>query len=327
MNAEISSLEHATAIYNPVSTRNKSGRKLLKEFCKNASFPVNVISSSSDKEANIGIIKRSLEHEADGGALIIVSGDGFFNTVVNTITNNGLSDEAKHTPLWAFGGGNANDGLRASHDKKHRKEPNFILKDGRIIETHPIRFDIQRPQDKKPETRTAAFYASLGISALASSVQYLNNPNHRERLGRYAFTRSISEPLIVMQALLAAKDIHASTQGKEFSFIEMGFINSGIMAKYLRYPVSLTENQMLHVTIKDKISIASNLVKLIREKEFGQYIGLDQSVSLETSQDAYAQFDGEAQLIPSGSSIKVGLHDQTIRIVASNQNLWSDSIT
>lgn len=316
-------IEHATALVNPVSTKNRKGKRLLERLRKASPFEIDIINTSTDHEANVGIVRRKLEKEADSGALIVVSGDGFFNVVVDTIITNGLSQEAKLTPLWSLGGGNADDGVHAKHTKKHRKQPELVLNDGRIIETHPIRVDILRPQDDEPETRSAAFYATLGMTALASSERYLNKPSHRKLLGRFAVGRYLSEPIIAARALWTADISHARDEEKEFSFFDMQFANSHIMAKYFHFPVNLTEDRMFQSIVPDKTisSLTSAAAELRYGNTSGRYLDRGEAVAFETLQDTYAQFDGEAQLIPSGSNVKVSLDEQPIRLVISNPEL------
>ena len=152
----------------------------MKRLRSYAPFEIHETTTSNDRDVNRYLIKKYLESK-EHGLIIVASGDGTFNQVTDTIVGNDLSDWAKTKPIWSIGGGNADDGVHAKHTREYRKHPEWVLEDGMIVETYPIRCEIQRPDDVK-EVRSGTFYASLGMTALASSDLYLNRPEHRKSI-------------------------------------------------------------------------------------------------------------------------------------------------
>ncbi len=322
--SDLSGIRHARALVNPISTTIRQGERKLNRLEKAAEFEIRRrIYTSSDAEATDGLIGRILEEEAEEGALIVVSGDGMLNRVVNKIVNDGLSDAAKLTPILALGAGNANAGAQAKHTKQHRKRPELILRDGQIIESNPIRFDIQKPQNKEHITRSAAFFASLGMTALASSDRYLNKPSHRKHMGRYALTRHLSEPVIAARTLWTSKTNTVIQNNQEIQFFDMQFLNSPFMAKYLTYPIRLSEQAIFNCVVPDKklTTLAWSMKHLLRGTISGDYMKPEDKVYFETVHDIYAQFDGEAEVIPSGSCVSVRMEEQPIRLIISNPDI------
>lgn len=318
--SDLGSVERATAIVNPISSTSKRGRRRLERLVKASPFEITTISTSRFPDKTNAIIRSALE---TSDLLLVVAGDGTFNRVVNIITANGLSDEAKRVPVWSIGGGNAEDGAKAKHTKIHRRNPERVLSDGRLVETHPIRFDVLEPGETEEKTYAAAFYATMGMTALAASEEYMNRPQHRRHLGKTVIGRMISEPPLALRALAKAEENTVLQDGQERQFYEEIFANSHIMAKYFRFQTGLTKPELFHTVIPEKkiTSIVPAVIRGSRGTLPGDYLGMGESMAFETRHDLYAQFDGETTIIPSDSHVKVSIHEEPIRVVVSNPDL------
>lgn len=317
---DLSNIKNATALINPVSTTSRRGVRRLKRLIEQAPFTIEAIPTSKNRNITKAIIGASLENS---DLLLIVAGDGTMKTVVDTIVANNLSDQAKQTPLWCLGGGNAEDGHKAKHTPLHRRHPEKVLQDGRIMETYPIRCDINTT-DGEHIIHSAAFYATLGATALASSDLFLNNDKHRNSwLGYTKLGRLISEPIVVANALLSAPVNNVIEDGKNRHFYEEIFANSHIMAKYMHFPTNLTQKELFHAEITDKklFSVTRSVVKGIRGNLQGTtFTGCDQ-MNFRTTDPLWSQFDGEATSIPTGSDVSIKIHDKPLYVVVSNPDL------
>lgn len=319
---DLNQIDNAIAIINPVSSNIKKGLKRLRHFEKNTSLRITEQETSRFEKITTGIIRGALE---SSNLIILIGGDGVFNKVVRTITNNGLSDQAKKVPILSLGGGGADDGVKANHSKYYRKNPEKILEDGRIVETHPIRFEVRDmgADDSEPTFYSAAFYASLGMTGLISSDRYLNNPRHRNYMGRFRFTRAISEPTLAVRSYWASRLNTVIQAGEERQFFDEVFANSGIMAKYLHFPTHLTEAELFHTIAPSKklFQFLGAAAASMKGSSDGDYLRLGEKYEFTTMHDVHAQFDGEGEIIPSNSHVTVSQYEQPFYVVISNLEL------
>jgi len=315
-----SRVEHATLLTNPVSTNSRRVFKWKQRLIKEAPFPIEQIPTSSNPEITQSLIRIAAEHS---DLILVAGGDGTLGSVFKAFVVNNLSERAKQTAIWSLGGGNANDGHNALHTPPYRRHPEKVLNNGWITNTYPIRCDVVK-EDGQQELYTAAFYATLGASALASSTDYLNRPKHRSSLlARTTAGRVVSEPLIALKALIKAPLNEAYNEGNEKVFLEEMFINSSRMAKFLDFHTNLSQRELFHTNVpnKDATTILPGIRKLIRGTMGGEYLTDQDSYSLTTKNELYAQFDGEAVLIEGGSQLTFSIHDKPIRVVTTNPNL------
>lgn len=318
-----SRIESATAIINPVSSNVKKGLKRLRHLDRATPFEITKQETSRFDKITSGIIRGALE---GSDLIILIGGDGVFNKVVRTITSNGLSEEAKRVPILSLGGGGADDGVKANHSKLYRRNPARILEDGRIVETHPIRFEVRDigAEDDEPLVYSAAFYASLGMTGLTSSERYLNNPRHRKFMGRWAVGRTVSEPVLAARSYYASRINTVYQSGEERQFFDEVFANSSIMAKYLHFPTHLTEPELFHTIIPSKNLfkfVGTALTSMNQSMLDGDYLPLGDKYEFVTMHDIPAQFDGEGEIIPSNSHVTVSQYEQPFNVVVSNPDL------
>ncbi len=316
---DLSKVRHATALINPVSSSKRRGQKRLQRLIEVSPFEISPVTTSKDDATTKELIRASLENS---DLLLIISGDGTFNTVVRTIISNNLSEKAKTTPIWSLGGGNAEDGTKATHSKLSLRHPEMALNNGRIVETRPIRFDITLPNDEH-EMYPAAFYATLGASALVASNEFLNRETYRRSLlAKFTLSRSLSElPIGIYGLLSSPRSLIRSENGTQ-ELYDFGYVNTRIMAKYLRFPTDLTKAELFRYQVPTQHDLLRHISKsVICGQPGGEYISQDQEDSFVVEQDILAQFDGEARKIPAQSQIRVSIHDQPLHLVVTKPNL------
>jgi diacylglycerol kinase family enzyme len=319
----------ATAIINPASTRYKQALKKLDRLEKAARFSIIRSTTTAYPHHTKAIIQEAF---FGSDLVIVLGGDGAFHSVVRARMEmyDRMSDHEKRIPILSIGGGNAEDGLRANHTDFHRRHPEQLLNDGLIAETHPIRFDIHMPghEENYKEHYWAAFYASLGATALATEA--LNSPKHRHSFfGKRKFGRLVSELPIAARSMVKSETNRVrELDGSERELYTELFINSGIMAKYLRFPVKLTEDRIFHLAMEQKrySNTISAALAARRGKLEGDYLEPEDSVSFITTHDLKAQLDGEDKLgdyslIPSQSQVRIGLDERSLRVVVTNPEL------
>ena len=313
-------IKNATAIINPVSSTSNKGQRRLKKLIAASPFPITSTKTSHFPEKTDAIIRKALE-ESD--LVMFVGGDGTFNRGVHILASNHLSEKARQVPIWSIGGGNADDGYIAGHTEIYRRHPERVLHGGRIVDVHPIRFDVLEPGDDIEKSYWAAFYATMGMTALAASEEYLNNRRYRRHLGRFALGRLIGEPMIVTRALVKAGVNNVVQDGVERYFYEEIFANSDRMAKHFHFPTDLTSESVFHMMIEDKTigSILPPVWQGKRGRLAGDYLKPGEAMSFDSRQDVYAQFDGESIIIPSGSGVSVSINEEPIKVVVTNPKL------
>ena len=318
---EIGMFEKATAIVNPVSSNSAKGRRRLDRIAMKAPFEIEIVETSKFTDKNNGLIRYALENS---DVVMVVAGDGTFNQVVNTILSNDVSDKAQNVPLWSIGGGNADDGSKASHTKLYFRHPERILdKDKiRVIDAYPIMSKVINPFTNETEQYAAAFYASFGMSASAASEQYINNPKYRRLFGKFALGRVLSEPVLIARAAWDTSDNTVYREGDETqTFYEQIFANSSIMAKAFHFPTALAKQEIFHATIDHKHNLLSAVVQARRGRLDGEYMYEEDVYSFTTAHDLMAQFDGEAIKIPPNRSVSIWQHDQPIKLVVTRPDL------
>ncbi|HVC36276.1 MAG TPA: diacylglycerol kinase family protein [Candidatus Dormibacteraeota bacterium] len=323
-NSGLDHIRHASALVNPYSTNSRRGLKRLHQFRESAPFEVSQLETSRlGLEANKALVRLALEQS---DLVIVVAGDGTFNTVVRTLVELKQDDDLRRKPILSLGGGNAEDGHKAKHTSLHRRHPDRVLEDGRIVEIFPIICRVTS-EGKTAEKYPAAFYASLGATALASSYKYLNNPKHRDSLfGQSKVGRTFSEPIIAVRALLASPLNEIIRDGKTEYFYENIFANSHIMAKYLKLQTPLTERGLQRVTIRQKtlreIMPAFGLLIANHPKTtIGEMMLANESYNFVTTHPLWAQFDGEATELPADSQVSIFADQQPIYVVTTNPKL------
>ena len=316
---DLSKIRHATALINPVSSSKRRGQKRLARLIEVSPFEITPVMTSKDDKATQELIRSSLE-ESD--LLLVISGDGTFNSVVRTIVSNNLTPKAKKTPIWSLGGGNAEDGTKATHSKLSLRHPEMALNNGRIVETHPIRFDISHPNNDY-EMYPAAFYATLGASALVASNEFLNRESYRRSLvAKFALSRSLSELPIGIYGLLSAPRSLIRSEAGTQELYDFGYINTRIMAKYLHFPTDLTKPELFRYQVTKQRDLLRHISRsVICGQPSGEYLNPGQEDLFVAERDILAQFDGEAREIPAQSQIRVSIHDQPLRLVVTKPNL------
>ncbi|HSW37076.1 MAG TPA: diacylglycerol kinase family protein [Candidatus Saccharimonadales bacterium] len=323
LSPDFQGVKQATAIINPYSSTALQAQRRLRRFTEAAKpyFEVCHRYTQRDPKYNSNLIRGEAE-ESD--LLVVVAGDGTVNLVVNELTDEELPSEVRFTPVASLGGGNADDGHKAKHPKGHRRNPEWILEDGLFVPTYPIRCEITKSDDTRQQ-RSAAFYASFGVTGLMASPLYLNRPEHRGSLvfGRNKVGRAISEPILATRALLRAREHVVIHNGVEETIFGDIFAKSHIMAKYGRLATHLTKREINRVTVRYKrlLQIAPAIGKLVRGKMPGEYLRGQDTHDFETTDELWAEFDGEAMLLEPGTKVSVGIHREPIYVVTTNPEL------
>jgi len=316
----IDQVENAIALVNPNCTNYSQGLKRLHRLQEHANFSIDVNYTSANPTINRAIIEISLE---SCDLLLAVTGDGTLNHIVNTQLSADLSPGAKQTPIWSLGGGDANDGHKAKHDSLYRRRPELALKDGRIVEIYPIKCAIETNEGEHYQ-HYAAFYQSLGATALASNQDYLNNPKHRNSFfGRNLLGQLLSEPVIAAKALYKAQTPLIQTEDSISPIYDLVIANSSRMAKRCRYPTTITRRELFKTTATDKnaFTIFREGVRLVKGMSDGVFLNPEDSIDFIALDPLWSQYDGEAKLILPGSKVSIGISPQPVHMVVTNPDL------
>lgn len=294
--------------FNPKSTHAASTRRRIAEIERlMPGTPMAVIETSAGGHAEIErLVKAHAKKLGPSTLLCIAAGDGTTSQIIEAIlTAKGLPGKARKTvvlPLW---GGNANDLAHMLNGPAYKAKLHDILKEGRIVQIHPLQCDMT-DQDRKTHTRLAACYASLGVSGFVAKrlVQpsYRLNPLHKIPGGTI-----LMDILTVLSSIMGAPSFSIKEHGDVRSIYELSFHNGSRMAKLERLPAKLTDEMFYLNQFENKklLSVIPRFIEMTR-KGVSQNL-LRNYTSFTTQAESWAQFDGEPELIPAQTKVQVQL--------------------
>lgn len=302
--------DRLVVLVNPASTQAPKARKAITTLQQRyGEGRIEEIETVPELEITRNTILSTLR-ERD--ILGIAGGDGTVNVAVQTLVSPTTPTHIARTPLLTFGTGNANDLAHVLH--RDARSLTHVLEEGKAVPVHPLHCEIIQPGGI-PENRYAACYASFG--AVAHAAAYINDKEHRGNLfRRLPGVRHLIDAMAIGRALRHASLFTIEEDGREREIFDRIISNGPRMAKFGRFPVRLTEQEMFVATVSDNsiASIARNARDLARGTLPGDFVR-DESVDFRvasvqraTPDDPgyiYAQFDGEAATYPPGTHVSV----------------------
>lgn len=296
-------------LVNPASTQAPRAKAEITRLRRAFGTKVHVIESLPELELTRRLLLETLQ---PGDVVGVAGGDGTVNMVVQTLLSPSTPDDIAATPILTFGTGNANDLAHILH-RSARSLAN-VLTEGTPVPIYPLHCKILQPGGIV-ENRYAACYASFG--AVAHAAAYINTKEHRGNFFRgLPGIRHLIDAVAIGRAFRHASLFTIEEDGANLNVFDRIISNGPRMAKFGRFPVSLTEQEMYVATVQDNsiATIASGARDLARGTLPGNFVhdeAIDfriASVRQGTADDpghVYAQFDGEAATYPAGTEISV----------------------
>lgn len=304
-----SSFNRLVVLVNPVSTQAARAEIEIARLRDEFGRKVMVIETAPELE----VTRRRLLDTIEPGDIIgVAGGDGTVNVVVQTLLSASTPSKIAKTPILTFGTGNAND---LSHIlQRDARSLVHVLREGAPASIYPLKCTIRQPGGI-PEYRYAACYASFG--AIAHAAAYINASEHRGNFFRgLPGIQHLMDAVVITRALRHAGLFAIEENGHEFDVFDRVISNGPRMAKYGKFPVSLTEQEMYVATINDNsiATIASGARDLARGTLPGDFAH-DETIDFRITQVhegptgnpgfVYAQFDGEGATYPPGTHVSI----------------------
>ena len=248
-------------------------------------------------------LQKSLAANAGRVLLGIGGGDGTVNMVANALLIIEPKVNLSRTILLPLWGGNANDFAHMLNGLSSRIKMKSVFERARVVAIYPLKIKTTK-LPAKSTTRYAVCYASFGASAY--TADQLDKPVEAKRIfGKSLASNILNEFRRAVRAMLDAPGFDVEQEGQEIKIFEQLFSNGWRMAKVGYLPVRLTDRQFYRAVRSDKPpTVAFYILRLLRGKKLGEV--RQKPVRFTTRERAWAQFDGEATVIPENTTVTVG---------------------
>ena len=176
----------------------------------------------------------------------------------------------------------------------------------------------------KPGEQPVEQFASTQIGGNFSGkcVEVLNSDDHRERFGyQWPWSRQLLKYLAVAKGIgessvFNVEDRLTNPEGEPYvaarRVFERCFYASNVAADKGRPPVHPEESRFFMAEARDKniFSLVRQMLQLRRGTIAGRYYGHDQSVEFRLLDRITLQHDGEEEVLPEDTQVKIQLADQ-----------------
>ncbi len=300
---------------NPGSTNNHRTTRIIEDL-RQAKLFKDILVIETEHRQHARNQKRLLDtlEKVQGKAWVaIAGGDGTIGAVINALQ----SDTTTHMPpLLPLPAGNSNDIATMLH--RTRSITPARLKRSRQLPVYPLECTLTDSAGKT-DTRYAMAYVSFGITA--HTAQTINAPSHRgQHTARtsHRINRRLHEIHRFANVLQRATPFTIKESGESRVLFERIITNGQRMAKYFRWPVSLTD-AVFHDIIVNQLGPARTLKDIImmtRGKIGGERKTGDSVISFTCITPVLAQLDGETLEIKAGTKVSVTHADQPIEFIS-----------
>ncbi len=278
--------------------------------------PIKLIETTTRPAQLTARLKRALINQSGPTLLCIGGGDGTVHLVVNSLMQLQTEIDLAQAPVLPLWGGNANDLATMLNGLSSRTSLRRLLTSANIIAIHPLK--ITSSLDGQTSTHHyAACYASFGVSAYATAE--LEKPVYKKRLqSNSALGTFIKEFKQACRAILDAPGFDAEQNGKRIKIFEQVFSNGSRVAKMDRLPVKLHEKRFYRAVNSETQPTPLFYIRqflLLRGKKLGEVT--DQNFRFTTKERAWAQFDGEARVLPKNTTVSIGLAEAPFYAVST----------
>ena len=240
--------------------------------------------------------------------LCIAAGDGSINFLIQALLlDANISAKARRTPILPLWGGNGNDLASMLNGRVARTTVRMIFDSATVTPVRPMLFRMVHA-DGTVRERLACVTASFGATAQAArrlnGHQYRQSQLHKIPGGRY-----IAEGLTAWWAIAASSTFVSEQTGKKRRMYEYTFGNGPRMAKWYRMPVRLNDDQFFLSKVEGKVAIVTPAMLTLSFHRRSSASKLYKTTQLVVHEPVWAQFDGEAELIPAKTEIYVQLSE------------------
>lgn len=249
----------------------------------------------------------------------IAGGDGTANMIIDILMRDPLlPDSARLSPILPLWCGNANDLAYILSGWPTAHPIHKVMRHAGLIAVKPMLCTLHYVSGETT-TRIATCYASFGASAFATKEMEHTLRAHSP-IRRFGLSRLGQEFFAASWALLRAPTFAVSENGQTHIIFERTHLNGSRFAKVIGVPLRLTDERFHRATIarKHPVTFLLHILGLVGDRDLAKKtITCD---AFTVHDDVWAQFDGEAVRIPSGTEIEVTIARQSFYALSTRLN-------
>ncbi len=301
-------LNRIIIVINPQSSNVYRIEKRSQELSR--LFPdktITIVETTREPSSLVAKLEKELKTSAGLTVIGIGGGDGTVNSVVNALMKLSKRINLAETPVLPLWGGNANDFAHMLNGLSSRSTLRSLLGNGEIVTIHPLEVTMHS-QGQAKKTRYAACYASFGASAYAAAELEKSSPELQPSV-KSTLIKVSHEVIQALRAVLEAPSFDAEQDGKKIKIFEHMFSNGSRIAKVDHLPVKLHEKKFYRLVKSQKQPSLWFYIKWnLTGKRDGEIT--DRTSEFTLKERAWAQFDGEATIVPKNTNVSVGHADR-----------------
>lgn len=238
--------------------------------------------------------------------VVVAGGDGTLGNIAEALVS--ANEELRTLPIFPIGVGNANDVAHGLHGSANLRRLSQHYSDIQYKKVRPLECTIASADNK--QTHTALGYISFGASAFAAEA--INTKRTKTPWKQLPGIRHFREAAISIAALKGAGTFELEeTDGQGIvqtrRITDRLFVNGTHMAKYLRFPVGLSESTYFTTDVRAQTigSIVTTAARMASGRQGGRIMQPYGSHAFTALSPTKLQVDGEVYDVPEGASISV----------------------
>lgn len=302
--------KHIIIFQNPKSTNAEKVKQkiaLIKKMYGKKNVTILQTSAQGDEE-NQNILEKHAQLLGTSTLLCVAAGDGTTHGIIQALLSSKELQNVRSTPVLPIWGGNAND-LAVMLNGSDTNNIEYIIEQGKLVKIYPLKCVVKK--SKSIKTYLATNYLSFGASA--KIAHKINSPEHRKsRLHKYIGGKRLQELITGAKALFSTSVAKIKTKaGRRKTMFESIYANGPRMARLSSLPIELTDKAFYQITIPSNkfFSVLQKFLHLFTHHFDKKSIKQTHPISFIAESDIYVQFDGEAELIRSGSEVTIAIHE------------------
>lgn len=304
------------AVRNPVATHAAAANHHIHQLVSECGDIDMVTHETQDvsREENRQLFMRQLTHAWHNGLvipektwLVVAGGDGTLGNIAEALAS--ANEELRSLPILPIGVGNANDIAHSLHGSMNMRHASQHYGNAYLKKVRPLECILQHGNDI--QTHTALGYISFGATAYAAEA--INAHRSQTPWKQLPGIRHVREAGTSIKALKQAGTFNLEELDEQGiiqtrRLTDRLFVNGRHMAKYLRFPVELSESTYFTTDIRARnlgsiILTAAHMTAGTYSGRVMQPYGKVQFTALEQTK---LQVDGEVYDVAQDTIVSVG---------------------
>ncbi len=296
---------------NPRSSGRHTARRKLDEMKQMfPGVPMQTFETATGgAEAYERLLKKHEDLLGPKTLICIAAGDGSINFLVEALLlSPSLLAQVRRTPILPLWGGNGNDLASMLNGRTGPTSMHMVFNGATVVPVRVMHFSMVHA-DGTVKEKIACITASFG--ATAQAAHRLNDSAYRKsQLHHIPGGRYLMEGLTVWLAVASSSAFTTEQAGSVKNMYEYTFCNGPRMAKWYRAPIRLKDDQFYLSKMEGRLPVISPAKLLLSFRPRQNNERLHKTTQLVVHEPVWAQFDGEPELIPAGTEIRVRLSER-----------------